>query len=286
MGLKRPIIIGEIDYANAWPLFHGLENNEENGLYRLVSAVPSKLNGMLSDGALDVSAISSFSYGKHASQYILLPGLSVGTVGRVHSILLFLKQPIGKVKPKTIAVTTTSATSVNLLKIIMAKRFQCNPAYIPAEPDLGEMLKTADAALLIGDPAIAASWQNHPYEVMDLGQMWQEWTGLGMTYAVVAARKDAVEQNPEGIAAVYDLLKACRVRNCASPEPLVDEACTRLGGTREYWRMYFETLQYDFCPRLQEGLELYFRLAGEMGLLPRDIKLSFLELQSPLKVKE
>ncbi len=286
MGLKRPIIIGEIDYANAWPLFHGLDNKGMNGLYRLVAAVPSKLNGMLSAGELDVSAISSFSYGRHVDQYTLLPGLSVGTVGRVHSILLFLKQPIAKAKPGTIAVTTTSETSVNLLKIIMAKRFQCNPSYIPTEPNLEEMLKTADAALLIGDPAIAASWQNHSYEVLDLGQLWQEWTGLGMTYAVVAARKEAVEKNPDGIADVYRLLKECRVRNCAAPEPLVDEACSRLGGKRDYWRMYFETLQYDFCPRLQEGLELYFRLAKEMELLPQDVKLSFLELQSPLKVKE
>lgn len=286
MGMNRPIIVGEIDYANAWPLFYGMPKEDGAGLYRIKPAVPSRLNARLSAGELDLSAISSFSYGKHADQYVLFPGLSVGTVGKVHSILLFLKEPLAKRKPETIAVTTASETSVNLLKILMAKRFDCSPRYIPAEPDLDAMLENADAALLIGDPAIAASWRKHPYKVMDLGEAWHEWTGLGMTYAVVAARKETVRENPEEIQAVYRLLESCRERNVSNLNVLVSEACTRLGGTREYWTLYFQTLQYDFCPRLQEGLKLYFRLAEEMGLLEKSVHLSFLDQQSPEKVNE
>lgn len=286
MGLERPIIVGGIDYANAWPLFYGLETYPPGHPYELVSKVPSKLNALLRQGELDVSAISSFSYGQYSSQYVLLPGLSVGTAGKVHSILLFLKEPIDTIKPRRIAVTTTSETSVNLLKIIMTMRYECEPEYVSAEPDLDAMLADSDAALLIGDPAIQASWRNTCYQVMDLGEQWNSWTGLGMTYAVVAAAKGAATEAKDAILSVYAALRDNMNRNCGNPEPLVSLACERIGGSPAYWHTYFRTLQYDFGPKLQEGLRLYFRYAKELGLLRHDVRLDFMEEQSPQKVKE
>src|SRR5690606_23352678 len=107
--------------------------------YEVISRVPAELNRLLSIGELDVSAISSFSYGQFADQYVLLPQLSVGSVGKVESILLFSKEPIEYIRPERIAVTTASATSVNFLKIIMAMHFEHTPQYVPAEPRLDQM---------------------------------------------------------------------------------------------------------------------------------------------------
>ncbi|MCU6708358.1 menaquinone biosynthesis protein [Paenibacillus sp. J5C_2022] len=288
MGLGRPIRIGEIDYANAWPLFHGLAEQGECGddRYELVARVPARLNGLLSEGKLDVSAISSFSYGQYSEQYRLLPGLSVGSVGKVHSILLFLKQPIHIAKPKRIALTSASATSVNLLKIIMALRFECTPDYITTEPVLDEMLQHADAALLIGDPAIRASWLSHGLYVMDLGELWHDWTGLGMTYAVVAARREMIEREPELVDAVWSMLLEAKRDNLSHVEDLIMHACTRIGGSQPYWTTYFRSLQYDFDARLQDGLSLYFRYATQLGLLQQETNIAFFEEQSAHKVNE
>lgn len=282
----RRIAVGRIDYANAWPLYHGLERFTRELNYEIVSRVPSGLNMMLQQGRLDVSAVSSFSYGANADDYILLPGLSVGSVGRVHSILLFLKAPIEEKRPERIAVTTTSATSVNLLKIIMAMRYGFEPLYIPAEPDLATMLETADAALLIGDPAIRASWNCHGLQVLDLGELWNDWTGLGMTYAVVAARREWIESAGEDVHELYEAMIATRRTNVESPEPLVEQACERIGGNKAYWQLYFQTLRYDFDEKLQRGLALYFRYAAELGLIKKDVALRFLEEQMTLKVNE
>jgi chorismate dehydratase len=283
MSLNRPITLGRIDYANAWPIFHEFERHAAgsgSGQIEVVKAVPARLNQLLQGGELDVSAISSFSYGLNASRYELLPELSVGSVGKVNSILLFSKQPLETELPRKIAVTTTSATSVNLLKVLMSLYYECSPEYEQAEPVLASMLAHADAALIIGDPAIHADWSNEGYYVTDLGEVWNRWTGLGMTYAVVAVPKEVAAAAPEQIQAVHAALLACKQYNQAHPAPLADYACAQLGGERAYWDMYFRSLQYDFGDKLKDGLLLYFRYCRQLGLLEHDVELSFFEEQS------
>lgn len=286
MSNQHRITIGEIDYANAWPLFKGFEHGAQGLAYEMIARVPSELNRLLSAGELDLSAISSFSYGKYCDDYVLMPGLSVGSIGRVYSILLFMKEPLEKRKPRKIAVTTTSETSINLLKIIMAMRFEIEPEYVRAEPDLKAMLKDADAALLIGDPAITASWQTEGLHVLDLGEQWNTWTGLGMTYAVVAARRSAVEKYGSELRSAYEALLTTKAHNLSDSSPLIQRACTAIGGESSYWETYFRSLQYDFGDKLQAGLSLYFKYARELDLLQHDARLTFYEGHSPQKVKE
>ncbi|SFF04986.1 chorismate dehydratase [Paenibacillus catalpae] len=272
---NNPLRVGRIDYANAWPLFHYLEEYTEQAGIDVVLKVPAELNRLLREGEIQVSAVSSFAYGMNDQDYILMPHLSVGSEGKVNSILLFLKEPIESSPPGRIAVTTTSATSVNMLKILMNKYYEINPAYEPAEPDLDRMLEGADGALLIGDPAIRESWENKGLTVIDLGEVWNKWTGLAMTYAVVAARKEAVEASPEAFNRLYEAFAASKEQSVNNLSPLISKACEQLGGDRAYWQMYFTSLNYDFGPKQQEGLTLYFRYAKELGLLDHEVSLHF-----------
>ncbi|MFX3633486.1 MAG: menaquinone biosynthesis protein [Candidatus Pristimantibacillus sp.] len=272
---NSPLSVGRIDYTNAWPLYHHLESYTEHAGIEVISRVPSELNRMLQEGELQVSAISSFSYGLHCNQYVLLPDLSVGSEGNVNSILLFLKEPMEVARPKRIAVTTASATSVNLLKILMAYYFEHNPIYEPAEPDIDQMLESADGALLIGDPAIAASWTDRGLHVIDLGGLWNKWTGLAMTYAVVAARKEAVAAQPNRIRALHHAFLASKQQSLAELTPIINKACIQLGGDSSYWQMYFTSLQYDFGHKQREGLSLYFRYAKQLGLLEHEVNLTY-----------
>ncbi|WP_168119157.1 menaquinone biosynthesis protein [Paenibacillus sp. HB172176] len=286
MAFERHIAIGEIDYANAWPLFIGLERYLTGISYERKPHVPSQLNRLLSIGELDMAAVSSFAYGQHAESYALMPQLSVGSIGKVHSILLFLKKPLEEELPSRIAVTTTSATSVNLLKIVMAMKWQCTPEYIACEPRLEEMLAHSDAALLIGDPAIKASWENRDMHVVDLGEMWHNWTGLGMTYAVVAVRREAIASAANEVNRVHEAMKDTLRYNLLHREQLSDRACRVLGGSRKYWDHYFRSLQYDFGEKLRDGLALYYSYAWQLGLLDSPVDMRFMEEQSPQKVKE
>lgn len=273
-GITRPLKIGRISYTNAWPVFHHFDASILRDPAEIVSELPSTLNRKLREGEIDIAAISSYAYGLSSDAYYVLPNLSVSTHGPVQSILLFLKSPLEKVIHGKIALTTASATSVNLLKIIMEKFYGGKPTYEDAEPSLGPMLENADAALLIGDHAIRASWENHGYHVLDLGKVWNMWTGHWMTFALWAVRREVAHANPEAVRAIYDGLTESKRHSLEDLEPVVAKATQQIGGSPSYWRNYFgNVIRYDFGPQQKAGLELYFRYARELGLIDRPVEL-------------
>jgi len=275
----RPIKLGRISYTNTWPIFHHFDPAELPFQTEMHPDMPATLNRKLKAGEIDMSAISSYAYGISSDSYYFLPNLSVSSFGRVQSILLFMKSPLEQIIHGKIALTTTSATSVNLLKIIMEKFYGGKPTYEDAEPSLEAMLENADAALLIGDHAIRASWTNHGYHVLDLGEVWNVWTGHWMTYALWAVHKETAHRYPEAVQRIYEDLLDSKDKSSRSLEPIVSKAMSQIGGTSQYWHNYFHTLCHDFGPEQKAGLQLYFQYARELGLMPGEIEL--LELPSP-----
>ncbi|WP_256757291.1 menaquinone biosynthetic enzyme MqnA/MqnD family protein [Cohnella sp. WQ 127256] len=278
-GLNRPIKLGRISYTNAWPIFHHFDPSTLPFEAEMISDMPATLNRNLKAGEIDMAAISSYAYGISSESYYLLPNLSVSAFGRVQSILLFLKSPLEQVIHGKIALTTTSATSVNLLKIIMEKFYGGKPTYEDAEPSLDKMLENADAALLIGDHAIRASWTDHGYRVLDLGEIWNVWTGHWMTFALWAVHKETAHQYPEAIVSIYEELLESKRKSTLDLNPLVAKAMSQIGGTSAYWNNYFSQLCHDFGPDQMAGLKLYFQYAKELGLMDGEIEL--LELPRP-----
>ncbi|RKP57056.1 ABC transporter substrate-binding protein [Cohnella endophytica] len=269
----RPIKLGRISYTNSWPVFHHFDPNALPYETELHSDLPAKLNRKLRAGEIDMAAISSYAYGISSDSYYVLPNLSVSSFGRVQSILLFLKSPLEKVIHGKIALTTASATSVNLLKIIMEKFYGGKPTYEDAEPSLEHMLENADAALLIGDHAIRASWTDHGYRVLDLGEVWNLWTGHWMTFALWAVRKETAHRYPEAVQSIYEGLIASKSMSYRDMRPIIDKAMSQIGGTADYWETYFRHLCHDFGPEQQAGLRLYFQYARELGLMDGEISL-------------
>ncbi|WP_274364510.1 menaquinone biosynthetic enzyme MqnA/MqnD family protein [Paenibacillus thermotolerans] len=262
------IRMGKIVYTNVWPVFYGFPQHQMEDKVELITGTPAELNGMLASGEIDAAAVSSFAYAKHSDKLLLLPDLSVSSRGAVGSLLLFSKKPLHEYMPERIALTNASATSVHLLKVIMAKRYRHNPEYVAMPPDLDSMLESCDAALLIGDDAIKASWREHGLFVSDLGQMWKDWTGHGMTYAVWAVREQWVKRHPEQAALLHQALISSKRDGLRLPAALLDTAVERIGGDSAYWRRYFSNLVYEFGEEQAKGLSLFFSYAYELGLLP------------------
>lgn len=286
MGFNRPITIGRIDYANVWPIFHYAEQWLPKDRFVIDRRVPSELNRALRKGEVDITSLSSYAFAENAEDYILLPNLSVSAKARVNSILLITRKPLEAVMNGTIALTSTSATSVNLLKIIMSLYYKATPSYITMEPSLDSMLEQADAALLIGDNAIHASWRSGGYTVIDLGELWRNWTGYGMTFALVAVRKTTAASEPEAVAAVLHALTESKRLSLQDPTPLINKACEQLGGESSYWKRYFQELSYDFGADEQAGLKLYFNYAKQLGLLKDEINMQFFVNHTALQVNE
>lgn len=285
--LQQDIIrIGKINYTNVWPMFYYFDRTKLSAPIELVEQVPTSLNRAMLAGTVDMGPISSFAYGASFDQYVLFPDMSVSAFGKVNSILLFLKKPLSEVIHGTIALPTTSATSVNLLKIIVERFYDGKPAYFDAAPSLTDMLDVADAALLIGDDAIRASWSNEAYEVLDLGELWRKFTGCSMTFAVWAIRKETIALRPSQVTEIVEAFLESKRLSLQQLDSLAETAYRQIGGTVTYWHNYFSQLIFDFGQSQWNGLQLYFQYAWELGLIDHKVPLQIWSGQTVVQVNE
>ncbi|MDH6349224.1 chorismate dehydratase [Brevibacillus sp. 1238] len=265
--MQKSLRIGQILYTNVLPVYYYFEQAKFEDRIAFIRQVPAQLNLAMAKGEIDMGPISSFSYAEHASQYVALADLSVSANGRVGSLFLFSKKPIEQLNGAKIALTNTSATTVNLLKIILHKFYDYEITYVTQEPNLAHMLQDADAALLIGDDAITAERTASELHVYDLGELWHRFTGYSMTFAIWALRREVIDEHFALIAEVHASFLTSKKKTKANPGPLVDYVCTHFGGTKEEWLRYFAGLQHDFGEVQRVGLEYYYRCAAELGLL-------------------
>ncbi|GIP32391.1 menaquinone biosynthetic enzyme MqnA/MqnD family protein [Paenibacillus sp. J2TS4] len=283
---REKVRIGRINYTNVWPIFYYFPMDRFQEEVELLLQVPTSLNKALAEGKIDMGPISSFAYGQYYKDCVLFPDLSVSAFGKVRSILLFHRKPLEQIVNGTIALPTTSASSVNLLKIIIAKFYGGQPTYSYASPSLNDMMKETDAALLIGDDAIRADWNNPGYHVTDLGQLWKHWTGRSMTFAVWAVREQAMRNKPDVVRRIYEAFCWSKEQGLANSADMVRDAQSAIGGTEQYWQQYFERLTYDFGPAQWDGLRLYYQYGWELGLLEEPVSLKIWHDNSVIQVNE
>ncbi|WP_039944264.1 menaquinone biosynthetic enzyme MqnA/MqnD family protein [Thermicanus aegyptius] len=260
--------IGKIDYTNTLPVFHYFHVEDFAGEVTMIPQVPAVLNRAMREGKVDLGPISSFAYGENYGKYLLLPDLSVSALGPVGSIFLFTKAPLESYGRMRVALTSTSATSVNLLKILFHFFLRTEVEYETMEPELEEMLVDHDGALLIGDDALRAGWGSHPYQVYDLGDLWHRFTGKWMTFAVWAVREEAYLENPSLLERVYGAFLASKERSRREIDPIIRTAQERAGGSEEAWRRYFAGLSHELEAPQLDGLSTYYDFAVQLGLLP------------------
>ncbi|MGA2853497.1 MAG: menaquinone biosynthesis protein [Verrucomicrobiota bacterium] len=173
-----PFRVGSVEYLNAVPLTHGIED-------QIVFATPARLAELLRRDELD-AALVSITEVLLNDRYDILDGIAIASLGEVFSVLLAHKKPLEEAKE--IFCDTASLTSVNLLKVLLAER-GLKPEFKPLENYKAAPEK--DFVLLIGDRAIDFQRAPHQHEILDLGAAWFEATNLPFVYAVWALRRGA-----------------------------------------------------------------------------------------------
>ena len=251
-----PIRLGAVSYLNTGPLVAGLD---EDPRFTIRFDVPSRCAALLHDNAVDLGLIPSIEYLARAD-YQIVPGLAIASDGPVASVAVFSRKPITSVS--SIALDTSSRTSVALLKILCASWFDIAPVFEVMPPDMEMMLSRCDAALIIGDNALFADHQRMGLEKIDLGEEWIGMTGLPFVYAFWAGRPNVV--TPGDIAA----LNSAPARGLAAAEQVAERYFPndpdKIRRGADYLR---ENVKYSLCSREVEGLERFFTLAAELGLV-------------------
>lgn len=271
--------VGHIQFINCLPLYYGLVKKGVLFDVELIKATPTELNQYLLQNKLDISPISSIEYGRNADKLVLMPDLSVSAEGEVQSILLLSKVPIEKLDGCVIALTNTSATSQILLKLLLSERYQISCNFFESPPELSSMLLEADAALLIGDPALRAYYQpRSDLYSYDLGQEWKDLTGLPMVFAVWAIRQEFVEKHLDLAQEVYHAFQKSMQFSLENISEVANSIARWETLSANLLEKYFSCLRFDFGEKEKQGLTKFYTLAYEHGFLPRVALLKFLDI--------
>jgi predicted solute-binding protein len=243
-----------VSFLNTTPLVWGMLHGPQQGLFDLDFRIPAACADQLASGAADIGIVPSYELTRQDLQVI--PGAGIACHGAVRSILLVSSRPAAEIR--TLAVDTSSRTSVQLARVILERRYGARPVLIPQPPDLEAMLRVADGALIIGDPALRIDLAHLAYSVYDLGAEWVEMTGLPMVFAVWAGHKAAV--TPEVVEAFR---QSCRY-GCERMDEIVASEAPARGFPPELVREYLTRhIVHELGPRDYQGMELFLQYARE-----------------------
>lgn len=237
--------------------------------------IPADCATELADGRSDIGIIPAVTYAQIPS-LVILPNIAIAARDNVRSILLITKKPLEDVR--TVATDTSSRTSVALTQIIFAKFLGGRREFTPHRPDLTEMLKHHDAALLIGDSALQVSLHDSPFHLYDLGHLWRQLTGKPFVFAFWAVRLDALRRQPRGLDLIHTFQNSrdhgLQPENVAT---IAREWSPKLNLTEAEITTYLTAnIQYTLDRENHAGLQLFLHYAHEVGLIPAVPELRFL----------
>jgi chorismate dehydratase len=251
--------IGRIDYINTLPLFAPFLTGHFQMNGTIFHGTPTWLNHQLLEGKLDFATISSIEFLLNQHQYALIPGFGIAAREKVTSVLFYSKQELKNLDRKKIGLTTESASSIQLLKIL------CN-SYWGVTPEFHSMIdpegyKNFDAFLQIGDKALLnPSYQG--FCTFDLAEEWNRATGLGFTFGVFAIRNEALLSKEKEILEFYTFLQEALTWSQNHPQILLDLAKQRCKLPASVIEEYFKLIRYELQMPEMEGLKTFSQLSG------------------------
>jgi chorismate dehydratase len=272
--------VGHIQFLNCLPIYWGLVRSGALLDVDLTKDTPDRLNDMLVADQLDIGPISLVEYLRHADDLVLLPDIAVGSDGPVLSVNMVSQVPLESLDGRRVALGSTSRTSVLLVRMWLAAEYGVHPDYFVCPPDLTSMLLEADAAVLIGDVALRATYDapRLGLDVYDLGAVWRDWTGLPMVFAVWAARRSYAEANPGLVKDVHDLFVRSRDDALAHVEEVAAQAARWESFDASTLATYFRTLDFSLGERQIEGLTEFARRAAAAGALRAPVAPTFADV--------
>lgn len=242
--------LGIVSYTNVAPLHWGLEPWAGATFVR---GVPTELNQQLLAGEIDLTLVSSVEFLRHRDVLKALPDFSIATLGPVYSVTLFHWETWAELSGRKIALTTDSATSVELLKVLL-RESGIDAGFVPLAPDLDTMLGSCDAALLIGDVALREAVAQREVSgkkpfMTDLGSAWYDLTKLPFTFAVWASRKD---RPPSEL--LVAKLRAAREGGLGHLAEVARPEAVKLGVSESVVQRYLGNFRYYLEPPDRDGL--------------------------------
>jgi chorismate dehydratase len=280
----RKIRISVVQYLNTAPLVWSFTRLPLASKYELSFTVPSLCAEALRQGAADIAIIPAIEY-QRIEDLVVLPDMAIASKRRVRSLLLVSKSPVDQIK--TLALDESSRSTQALTRILCHQHWRVAPELFEMPPDLSAMLQCADAAMLIGDPALRLSIAIEPHasrglggelicsganagfsgaktlHVYDIVEEWRRVTGFPAVLAVWAARPHAV--TPE----VIEDFRGSLAAGLQHLDEISQHASRELDLPKaELLRYLSENIDFTLDAENLRGLDAYFGSAAALGLIP------------------
>lgn len=248
--------VSAVSYLNTAPLVWGMLHGPQRGLFDIDFRIPAACADQMASNRADIGIIPSFELTHQDLE--ILPGAGIACHGPVRSILLISSRPPAGIR--TLAADSSSRTSVQLARVILSRKYGATPAVVAHPPDVEAMLRQADAALIIGDPALRIDPARLPYHWLDLGAEWVAMTSLPMVFAVWAGRRSIV--TPDVVDAFRD---SCRYGRERLEEIVAAEAARREFAPAFVREYLTRNIVNELSERDYEGMRLFLRYARELA---------------------
>lgn len=267
--MTKKIRVSLVHYLNSAPLGWAFLHGPFRDSFEILPSSPARCADQLKSGEADIGLIPSIEY-QRIPDLRVVPGIAIASLAKVRSILLV--KPYGKERIHSVAMDTTSRSSVVLAKVLLREVMGIRPDFIPHPPDLEAMLKRCDAALLIGDAALAVNLEN--YHTTDLSEVWVRWKKKPFVFAFWACRTDM--SFPEDLVVRFQEAKLWGLQR---RDEIASVYSQRLKLKKNFLLRYLcHNINYDLGPEHVRGLQEYYRLAEKGGFVHDLRPLQFLQL--------
>jgi chorismate dehydratase len=244
--------VGAVSFLNTVPLIWGMAHGPQQHEVDLSFSIPSECARQVEDGRIQIGLVPVAEIARQGLE--IVPGVGIACHGAVRSILLFSRVPWNRVR--TLAADLSSRTSVQLARVILRERYGVEPEIAEQAPVLEKMIAKADAALIIGDPALRIEPEQCGFAWLDLGAEWLALTGLPMVFAAWAGKPGLpVERLRAMVMGSYEFGRA-RI------DEIVKREHERRGVSAALANRYLrEHIRFELGNEEQQGLNTFWEMA-------------------------
>jgi chorismate dehydratase len=267
--------VAAIGFLNPAPLMWDFEHPPLSApfalRYRIDRMSPSECANRLANGQADIGLIPIAALATTPGLRIL-PGSTIASKSRVRSLLLVRRASHPLAALRSVAADTASRTTLAYARILFHKWGNPGVPFLPHAAGLDAMLQKADAAILIGDPALlsleerANRFERAQEELVyhDLAHEWRSLTGLPFVSAVWGAAHGSFLDE-----SVTEDFNQSRIHGLQNIDALVAEWSDRLPIPEQTIRSYLTAnIHYVLDEECLEGMRGFFSEAAQLGILP------------------
>jgi chorismate dehydratase len=261
--------IAASSYLNTAPLIWSFLHGTRRQMVHLITdAAPAHCADLLARGEVDAALVPIIEYERIPAARVV-PGVCVGSHSAVRSVVLASRHDDLK-NVRKVALDDSSRTSQALVKIIFREFLGFEPRWESSSPDLSVMLKSNDAALIIGDPAMKISSKD--LHIFDLATLWRQFTGVGFVFAMWMTSAGAAP-------AIRDLdFAGARDEGLEHVDEIAREYEPSLGLSQGDLVTYLcDNICFSFDYDMQRGQELFFKLAHKHEIISKATNLKTID---------